>query len=146
MSTIFTKIINRELPGFFVYEDDVCVVLMDKFPAVTGQVVVVPKEPVPYVFDLSDETYLHICLIAKLTAKALDAVFQTNRTCLVVEGFEVPHVHIKLYPMVSDVEPLGALMPKQTEADDQTLLEQAARIRTTLEDQIDTPSNPPETT
>jgi diadenosine tetraphosphate (Ap4A) HIT family hydrolase len=108
-------------------------------------VVVVPKEPVAYAFDLPDETYLHICMIAKLTAKALDAVFQTERTCLVIEGFEVPHVHIKLYPMTSEQEPLGAVMPQQHEADDQTLGEQAARIQTILEDQIDTADDPAET-
>jgi|AntRauTorcE11897_2_1112592.scaffolds.fasta_scaffold01063_9 histidine triad (HIT) family protein len=137
MSTIFTKIINREIPGFFVYEDDVCVVLMDKFPAVSGQVMVVPKEAVAYAFDLSDETYLHICMISKLVAKALDAVFQTQRTCLVIEGFEVPHVHIKLYPMTTSDEPLGAVMPIQTEASDEVLAEQAVRIQMTLEDQTD---------
>jgi histidine triad (HIT) family protein len=137
MSTIFTKIINREIPGFFVYEDDVCVVLMDKFPAVPGQVVVVPKEAVAYAFDLSDETYLHICMIAKLVAKALDAVFQTERTCLVIEGFEVPHVHIKLYPLTTNDEPLGAVMPRGAEASDESLSEHAARIQMTLEDQID---------
>jgi len=137
MTTIFTKIINREIPGFFVYEDEVCVVLMDKFPAVEGQVIVVPKEAVDYVFDLPDETYLHIRMIAKLVAKALDSVFQTQRTCLVVEGFEVPHVHIKLYPMTTDEEPLGAVMHTQKEANDQSLAEQAARIQMTLEDHID---------
>jgi len=137
MSTIFTKIINREIPWFFVYEDDVCVVLMDKFPAVSGQVIVVPKEAVVYAFDLSNETYLHICMISKLVAKALDAVFQTQRTCLVIEGFEVPHVHIKLYPMTTSDEPLGAVMPIQTEASDEVLAEQAVRIQMTLEDQTD---------
>lgn len=135
MSTIFTKIINQEIPGHFVYEDDVCVVLMDKFPAVPGQLMVVPREEVAYAFDLEDETYLHICMIAKLVAKALDAVFQTERTCLVIEGFEVPHVHIKLYPM-TEVEPLGAVMPKQKEASDDELAQQAARIKMTLEDQM----------
>lgn len=136
MSTIFTKIIHREIPGFFVYEDDVCVVLMDKFPAVEGQVMVVPKQEAGYIFDLPDEVYLHICAIAKLVATALDAVFQTERTCLVVEGFEVPHVHIKLYPM-TEAEPLGSVMPKQSEASDDTLATQAARIQSTLEAQID---------
>jgi histidine triad (HIT) family protein len=138
MSTIFTKIIMREIPGFFVYEDDVCVVLMDKFPAVPGQLMVVPKEAVAYAFDLSDKTYLHICMIAKLVAKALDVVFQTERTCLVIEGFEVPHVHIKLYPMTTSDEPLGAVMPQGVEASDESLSEHAARIQMTLEDQIDT--------
>jgi len=137
MSTIFTKIINREIPGVFVYEDDVCVVLMDKFPAVTGQVIVVPKEEVAYVFDLSDETYLHICAIAKIVAGALDVVFQAERTCVVIEGFEVPHVHIKLYPLESSEVALGAIMPQQQEESDEVLAEQAARITMTLESQID---------
>jgi histidine triad (HIT) family protein len=137
MSTIFTKIINREIPGFFVYEDDVCVVLMDKFPAVPGQAMVIPKVETAYIFDLPDETYLHICAIAKIVAAALDAVFQTERTCMVVEGFEVPHVHIKLYPMTSADEPLGAVMPQQKEASDETLLEQALKIQTTIEAHIE---------
>jgi len=133
MSTIFTKIINRELPGFFIYEDDVCAVLLDTFPSVPGQTLVVPKVETDYIFDLPDETYLHICAIAKLVAQALDSVYQTQRTCLVVEGFEVPHVHIKLFPMTSTDEPLGAIMPRQKEASDEELTLAAARIQSTLE-------------
>jgi histidine triad (HIT) family protein len=136
MSTIFTKIINKEIPGSFIYEDDVCAVFMDAFPAIPGQVLVVPKEEVEYAFDLPDETYLHLCAVAKLVAKALDSVFQTERTCLVIEGFEVPHVHMKLYPMTSEEEPLGALMTKQKEADAETLHTQAMRIKMSLEEQI----------
>ncbi len=136
MSTIFTKIINREIPGFFIYEDDVCAVFLDKFPAVEGQAVVVPKVETDYMFDLPDETYLHICAIAKIVAKALDEVYQTERTCLVVEGFEVPHVHIKLYPMTSTKEPLGAVMPRQKEASDEALTEAAIRIQSMIEAQI----------
>lgn len=128
MSTIFTKIINREIPGFFVYEDDLCVVIMDKFPAVNGQVLVIPREEVEYIFDLSTESYLHICKVSRKVAKALDEVFKTERTCVVVEGFDVPHVHIRLYPMTSANEPLGAVMVKQQEADDATLTEQMEKI------------------
>lgn len=132
MSTIFTKIINREIPGFFVYEDEVCVAILDKFPAVAGQAVVIPRAEIDYLFDLPDETYVHLCTVAKRVAKALDTVFETERTCLVVEGFEVPHVHIKLYPMTTTAEPLGAVMPQQSEADDDTLATHAKRVRHAL--------------
>lgn len=133
MSTIFTKIINREISGFFVYEDDLCVVIMDKFPAVNGQVLVIPREEVEYIFDLSTESYLHICKVSRKVAKALDEVFKTERTCVVVEGFDVPHVHIRLYPMTSTNEPLGAVMVKQQEADDATLTEQMEKIKAAME-------------
>jgi len=137
MSTIFTKIINREIPGFFIYEDDVCAVFLDKFPVVAGQTIVVPKEEIDYLFDTPDEIYLHLCAIAKIVVKALDDVYQTKRTCVVVEGFEVPHAHIKLYPMFSEDEQLGALLPNQTEASDEELTLAAARIQSTLEAQIE---------
>lgn len=137
MSTIFTKIIKREIPGFFVYEDEVCAVFLDKFPAVAGQTIVATKVETDYIFDLPDETYLHICAIAKIVAHALDEVYQTERTCLVVEGFEVPHVHIKLYPMTSTEEPLGAVMPRQKEASDEELATAALRIQSIIESQIE---------
>jgi len=136
MSTLFTKIINREIPGFFIYEDDVCAVFLDKFPAVPGQTVVVPKAEIDYFFDLPDETYLHICAIAQVVAKALDAVYQTERTCVVVEGFEVPHAHMKLYPMTSTETALGEVLPQGKEASDDDLAEAAKRIQSTLEEQI----------
>lgn len=137
MSTIFTKIIERQLPGFFIYEDDVCAVFLDKFPAVPGQTIVVPKEETDYFFALPDETYLHILAIAKIVAQALDKTYQTKRTCVVVEGFEVPHAHIKLYPMVSEEEPLGSVLPRGTEADDNELETAARRIQSTLEADIE---------
>ena len=132
MSTIFTKIINREIPGQFVYEDDVCVVLMDKFPSVTGQVLVIPKQESDYAFDLPDDVYQHIFAIAKKVSKALDAVYETERTCLIVEGFEVPHVHIKLYPVTNAEGGLAPIISKTTEAADETLEQEAARIRVKL--------------
>tara|TARA_B100000508_G_scaffold123897_1_gene106876 strand:+ start:8654 stop:9061 length:408 start_codon:yes stop_codon:yes gene_type:complete len=133
MSTIFTKIINREIPGFFVYEDDMCVVIMDKFPAVDGQVLVIPREEVGYIFALSTESYLHICRVSRLVAKALDQVFGAERTCVVVEGFDVPHVHIRLYPMTSTKEPLGSVIIKQVEAEDFLLTQQAEKIKAAME-------------
>lgn len=132
MSTIFTKIINREIPGHFVYEDDICVVLMDKFPAVPGQTLIVPKQEADYLFDLPQETYDHLFTIAKKVAKASDEAFATLRTCLVVEGFEVPHVHLRLYPM-TEKESLGHVITQQQEARDETLAKQAEQIKAELE-------------
>jgi histidine triad (HIT) family protein len=54
MNTIFTKIINREIPAQFVYEDDVCVVIMDKFPVVTGQALIIPRVEIDYFFNLDE--------------------------------------------------------------------------------------------
>lgn len=132
MSTIFTKIINREIPGQFVYEDDICIVLMDKFPAVTGQTLIIPKQEVEYIFDLPEDIYHHLFDVAKKIAQASDQAFDTSRTCLAVEGFEVPHVHIKLYPMVGTDKNLGDIIPLQSEKSDEDLRKEADLIKAGL--------------
>jgi histidine triad (HIT) family protein len=135
MSTIFTKIINREIPAQFVYEDEQCVVVMDKFPALAGQTLVIPKAEIDYAFALPDELYTHLFMVAKKIALASDQAFGAERTCLVVEGFEVPHMHIKLYPVteVGEATSLYSLTHERKEAADDLLEEQAAKIRAELE-------------
>ncbi len=133
MSTIFSKIIAREITAQFVYEDDKCVVVMDKFPSVTGQTLVIPKMEVDYVFDLPEETCNHIFAVAKRVAKASDKAFATLRTCLVVEGFEVPHVHIKLYPMTDTDKNLGDVITKTEEKSDEILSQEAEKIKSLLQ-------------
>lgn len=128
MSTIFTKIINREIPAQFVYEDEICVVIMDKFPVVQGQVLIIPKVEVDYFFNLDEETSLHLLSIMKKVTKSLDMTYHTLRTCVVIEGFEVPHAHIKLYPLTT----IGFNMHGGKEADDETLGEEAERIKRAL--------------
>ena len=130
--TIFSKIIDREIPGHFVYEDDVCVVLMDVFPSVPGQVLVIPREPIDYLFDVPDDTYQHTNAVAKKIAKALDAVFNTSRTCVVVEGFEVPHTHIKLFPLSKEHTALTDVIMHTAPADNETLATQCASIKAAL--------------
>ncbi len=132
MSTIFSKIINREIPAQFVFEDDICVVVMDKFPSVKGQTLVIPKVEIDYAFDLDNETYAHIFQVAKKIAKASDKAFAAFRTCLVVEGFEVPHVHIKLYPMTEDNKDLSAALKAGEMAEDEALANLAAKIKQNL--------------
>jgi len=97
--TLFEKIIKGDLPSVQLYEDDICLAIMDAFPFVTGQSLIIPKQPVDYAFDLDDATYTHILAVAKKIAKATDKALSPLRTCLVIEGFEVPHAHVKLYPV-----------------------------------------------
>lgn len=99
--TIFEKIIDNEIPSVKIYEDDICIVIMDKFPETKGKCLVITKEPIDYVFDLSEETYLHIMKITKTVVAAVDKALTPYRTCILVEGFEVPHSHIKIYPTYS---------------------------------------------
>lgn len=133
MATIFTQIINREIPAHFIYEDELCVAILDKFPAVKGQSLVIPKKDVDYAFDLDDETYLHLFQIAKKVGKASDKALDAERTCLVVEGFEVPHVHIRIYPMQDTKRALAAIMHEQEEASDDELAIVATQIQAALD-------------
>lgn len=126
--TIFEKIINGEIPTAKVYEDDVCIVIMDKFPLSEGQCLVIPKKAVDYAFDLDTETYSHIFEIAKKIVPVLDEILKPIRTCLIVEGFEVPHAHIKLVPAYQNHLPHDVIGP----ADDKTLEELAKKLQMKL--------------
>jgi histidine triad (HIT) family protein len=97
--TVYTKIIRRELPAEILYEDDKVIVILNLFPNIPGETLVITKEQEPYVFNLSEETYTHLMKVTKDIAKALDRTFLTLRTCMVLEGFNVPHVHVRLYPV-----------------------------------------------
>lgn len=127
--TIFEKIINKEISAVFVYEDEKVVAIMDKFPAISGQVLIIPKKPVDYVLDLDDEIYAYIWSVAKKIGKAMHEVFDAKRVCMLVEGFHVPHVHIKMYP-VREGETLKIHMGD--EALDEKLLDQAEKIKSRL--------------
>lgn len=129
MNSIFSKIIAREIPAQFVYEDDICVVIMDKFPNVKGQTLVIPKVEVDYVFDLDDEIYSHIFDVAKKIARAMDKALSPERTCLAIEGFEVPHVHIKIYPVHDTSRGLGPYLTSGEMADDEELAKLAEQIK-----------------
>lgn len=132
-ASIFTRIINREIPSHIVYEDGACIVILDKFPGISGQSLVIPKQQSAYIFDLEDNIYEHILMVSKKIARALDTVFMTERTCLVIEGFEVPHVHIKLYPMLSTTPNLSHILASTAEASDAELQLQEEKIKTVLQ-------------
>jgi histidine triad (HIT) family protein len=101
MASIFTKIINREIPAFIVAEDDHYIAFLDIMPLVRGHLLVVPKKEVDYIFDLEDHLLTGLLLFAKKVAKAQKKVIPCERIGLTVIGLEVPHVHIHLIPLNS---------------------------------------------
>jgi histidine triad (HIT) family protein len=105
MSSIFTKIVNNEIPSFKVYEDDSFLAFLDAFPLAFGHVLVIPKNDTDYIFDLESEEYLSLWSLSKKIAKAMDKVIICERIGVAVIGLEVPHVHIHLVPIngVSDI-------------------------------------------
>ncbi|MDQ5883118.1 MAG: histidine triad family protein [Patescibacteria group bacterium] len=129
MKTIFEKIIDREIPAVFVYEDEKAFAIMDKFPAISGQVLIIPKKAVDYVFDLDEENYEYIWSVAKRIGPAMHKALDAKRVCMLVEGFHVPHVHIKMYP-VHENEKLEIHMGP--EVSDEILAEQAEKIKKEL--------------
>jgi len=99
MSSIFTKIINREIPGYIVAEDDRNIAFLDIMPLVKGHLLVVPKVEVDYIFDLEEQDYAALMRFAKKVAIAQEKVIPCTRIGVAVIGLEVPHVHIHLVPL-----------------------------------------------
>jgi histidine triad (HIT) family protein len=97
MSSIFTKIINREIPAFIVGEDDDNLAFLDINPLSVGHALVVPKTETDYLFDLNDDAYTSLNLFAKKVALAIKKV-TGKRIGTAVIGLEVPHAHIHLIP------------------------------------------------
>ncbi len=129
MKTIFEKIVDREIPAIFVYEDEMCFAIMDKFPAISGQVLIIPKKAVDYVFNLDQETYDYLFTLAKKIGTAMHKALDAERVCMLVEGFHVPHVHIKMYPVKKGEKLEIHMGPEVT---DDILEEQARKIKSAL--------------
>ena len=101
MASIFTRIINREVPGYIVAEDENYIAFLDIMPLVMGHTLVVPKKEVDYIFDLDDSTFAGLHVFSKRVANAVKKVVPCKRIGVAVIGLEVPHVHIHLVPMNS---------------------------------------------
>jgi histidine triad (HIT) family protein len=99
MSSIFTKIINREIPGHIVAEDDDFIAFLDINPLVLGHTLVVPKQEVDYIYDLEDTVFTGLNLFCKSVAKAIENVVPCERIGIAVIGLEVPHTHVHLIPL-----------------------------------------------
>ncbi|NVJ85387.1 MAG: HIT family protein [Algoriphagus sp.] len=99
MASIFTKIINREIPAHIIAEDDRNIAFLDIMPLVKGHVLVVPKKEVDYIFDLDPDDLTALHLFAQKVAKAMDQTISCTRIGVAVIGLEVPHVHVHLVPL-----------------------------------------------
>ena len=101
MPSLFTRIIDGEIPGVLVYLDDLCVAFLDVQPLTEGHVLVVPREEVDHWVDLEDDVAAHLFAVAKRIGAAQMQAFDCERIGLLVQGYEVPHVHIHVWPTTS---------------------------------------------
>ena len=99
MSSIFTKIVNGEIPCYKVAEDEHHLAFLDVMPIAKGHTLVIPKKEVDLIFDLDEEEYKNLWAFAQKVAKMLKATVPCVRVGVAVVGLEVPHAHIHLVPM-----------------------------------------------
>ncbi len=109
--SIFSKIIAGEIPAHKVAEDEKYLAFHDISPLVMGHVLVIPKEPIDYIFDIDDENYQGLWLFAKKVAGAVKIAFPCKKVGVAVIGLEVPHAHIHLIPM-NQVSDMNFAQPK----------------------------------
>ena len=111
MATIFTKIINGEIPCYKVAENDHYFAFLDINPLKAGHTLVTPKKEVDYLFDIEDECLAGMVIFAKKVAEAIKESYPCNRVGVAVFGLEVPHAHIHLVPM-DNMEDMNFKNPK----------------------------------
>lgn len=107
MATIFTKIINGEIPAWKVAENDEFLAFLDIFPVAKGHTLVIPKKETDYIFDLDEKTYTGLNLFARKVAEGLKRAVPCKKVGSMVLGLEVPHAHIHLVPMQSEADLLN---------------------------------------
>ena len=101
MPSIFTKIINGEIPSYKIAENDQYIAILDALPLVKGHVLVIPKQEVDKIFDLDKSTYLGLMDFSYEIAQAIEKAVPCLRVGVAVVGLEVPHVHVHLVPLNS---------------------------------------------
>lgn len=98
MTTLFTRIIAGEIPGRFVWADDVAVAFATIAPITDGHALVVPRAEIDQLTDAPDDVLAHLVVVAKTIGRAQQAAWQAPRAALLVAGFEVPHLHLHVLP------------------------------------------------
>ncbi len=131
MASIFTRIINGEIPSYRVAEDDRHYAFLDINPLNEGHTLVVPKKEVDYIFDLSDDDYAALQLFAKRVAAAVRKSVPCRRIATAVIGLEVPHAHIHLVPISAEAD-MDFRKPKK-EVSPERMAEIAAAIASNFE-------------
>jgi len=131
MSSLFTRVIEGEIPGTFVWKDDLCVAFMTIAPLRPGHTLVVPIEEVDHWIDLSPRLRRHLFDVAAKIAAAIQDAFDPTKVGLMIAGLEVPHAHLHLVPIdaVHDLDFSNA----DDSARREDVEDSAARIRQALE-------------
>jgi histidine triad (HIT) family protein len=111
MASIFTKIVNREIPALIIAEDDAHLAFLDINPLVMGHSLVIPKKEVDYIYDLTDGELSQLHLFGKKVARAIEKTVDCNRVGIAVIGLEVPHAHIHLIP-INSMDDMNFSRPK----------------------------------
>ncbi len=99
MSSIFTKIVNGEIPCYKIAEDDKFLAFLDVNPNAKGHTLCIPKQEINKIFDIEDELYLGLMQFSKKIAVALEKAVPCKRVGMAVIGLEVPHAHVHLIPL-----------------------------------------------
>ena len=132
MATLFTKIIDGEIPAQLVWRDEVCAAFLDIEPLTPGHALVVPRVEVDHWVDLPGEVLAHLTEVAARIGRAQQVAFDAPRVGVIVQGFEVPHAHVHVFPArTADDFDLARKRPRP--ADD--LAQDAQALRRTLRGQ-----------
>lgn len=99
MSSIFTKIVNGEIPAYKIAEDDRYLAFLDVNPNAKGHTLCIPKQEINKIFDMEEDHYLGLMQFSRKVAKAIEKVVPCKRIGVAVVGLEVPHVHVHLIPL-----------------------------------------------
>ena len=99
MASIFTKIVNGEIPAYKVAEDDNYLAFLDVNPNAKGHTLCIPKQEINKIFDMEEDHYLGLMQFARKVAKAVEKTVPCKRIGVAVVGLEVPHVHVHLIPL-----------------------------------------------
>ncbi len=130
MASVFTKIVNGEIPSHKIAEDAKYLAFLDINPLAKGHTLVIPKEEVDYIFDLEDELLANMMPFAKRVARAIDKVMDCKRVGIAVLGLEVPHAHVHLIP-INNLGDINFANPK-LEISNEELAKIAEKIRQAL--------------
>ncbi|MBO6793003.1 MAG: HIT family protein [Balneolaceae bacterium] len=131
MASVFSKIINGEIPCYKIAEDEHYFSFLDINPVAEGHTLVIPKKEIDYLFDLDEDTLTGLISFSKKVALGIDKALGCIRTGVIVEGMEVPHAHVHLVPIHFEGQPMG--LGRKTEISKERMQEVAELISKAIE-------------
>jgi len=130
MATIFSRIVNGEIPCYKIAENEKCFAFLDINPLAKGHTLVIPKQETDYLFELDNELLAELSVFSKKVALAIDKAIPCKRVGVAVLGLEVPHAHIHLVPLQSEAD-ISFSKPK-LKLSQEEMEEIAAKVRSFL--------------